>query len=472
MKSAVKIKLIVDEPTAAYLDGQSRICNWAYNHLLDPANGLRTEYVAAQNPELVPLLYTENGLRDLLPTLKDSAPFLKAVPSSPLKNAVRRLSRCIQTYQKNKQKEKKKQRAVGWPSFRSWAKNWFSLEYDEPKKGWKLEGQQLQLSFGKNEKGKQLHVAVQLADPLPNWIGTLKTCQIVKELGLFYVSFTMERALPAAPLKRPEVIALDPNHKNLAVGVSTTGKSIELANAYFIRSLEQRLDDVKSLRDKCVRKSNKIDLPEGRCYWKPSRRWEYRNTILQDLDRTRREQTKTFLYTLANALYTEFDVVAIGDYTPNGGGITTGMRRAMNNFSRLGRAKEVLAWVAQKKGKTFLEWNEYRSTKTCCRCKHVVKKGIPLDVREWTCPQCQTFHLRDENAAQNGLIRVLQELQLSGSDQRPQVIVDRCIWRFDGLGVARRTPGAAIARKRQAWSRTTRELNRSARAERSIPAHI
>lgn len=472
MKSAIKIQLNVDEQTAAYLDGQSKICNWVYNHLLDHANGLRTEYIASQNPELVKTLYTENGLRDLLPTLKAAAPFLKSVHSSPLKNAVRRLSRSIQTYQK--EKKKKSSRKVGWPSFRSWAKSWFSLEYDEPNKGWKLDGQQLQLSFGKDENGKQLRMTATLAEKLPPWTAecVFKTCRVVKELGRFYVSFTMERVLPASPIKKPEVIALDPNHKNLAVGVSTTGKSIELANAYFLRSLEQRIDDVKSLRDKCVRKSIKVDLPDGRFYWKPSRRWSYLNTILQDLYRLRREQTKTFLYTLANALYDEFDVVAVGDYTPNGGGITTGMRRAMNNVSLIGRAKEVFAWVAQKKGKTFIEWNEHRSTKTCSVCRHVVKAGIAPEVREWTCPKCQTFHLRDENAAQNGLIQVLNNLQLSGSDQRPQVIVDRCIWQFNGLGVSHISPGAVVARKRKAWSRPARELNRVARAPRSIPAHV
>ena len=64
-------------------------------------------------------------------------------------------------------------------------------------------------------------------------------------------------------------------------------------------------------------------------------------------------------------------------------------------------------------------------------------------------PAPRNFRLLRKNAAQNGLIRVLQELQLSGSDQRPQVIVKRCIWRFDGLGVERCAPGPATLASRK-----------------------
>ena len=67
----------------------------------------------------------------------------------------------------------------------------------------------------------------------------------------------------------------------------------------------------------------------------------------------RREQTKTFMFTTAHLLFRNYDCVGIGDYTPNGGGITTPMRRAMNNRSN-GRFKIILSWVARKSGKAFL----------------------------------------------------------------------------------------------------------------------
>jgi transposase len=45
--------------------------------------------------------------------------------------------------------------------------------------------------------------------------------------------------------------------------------------------------------------------------------------------------------------------------------------------------------------------------RTCHDCGFVVEEGIPVDVREWDCPHpaCACHHIRDENAARNGLKR-------------------------------------------------------------------
>ena len=44
----------------------------------------------------------------------------------------------------------------------------------------------------------------------------------------------------------------------------------------------------------------------------------------------------------------------------------------------------------------------YPSSKRCSDCGHTVK-SLPLNVREWTCPECGTAHDRDINAARNVL---------------------------------------------------------------------
>ena len=54
---------------------------------------------------------------------------------------------------------------------------------------------------------------------------------------------------------------------------------------------------------------------------------------LQEVYRIRRDQTKQFLYTVANQLYRDYDAVGIGDYVPHSAGITRTMRRAMNTQS-------------------------------------------------------------------------------------------------------------------------------------------
>ena len=321
MRSAVKIALQVGEQEATILDGQSRIANWLYNHLLATANDLRKQYRETQDKAVGKTLYTERGLRDLIPALKEAHPFLKTVYSSPLKNAALRLSQAIRAYQKGKHGRRAK--AVNWPRFRSWKRCWFSLQYEEPHKGYRVVGRTLSLSLGQDATGKQLQLTLTLAEALPHWVNhsDIRQCRIVKEGQLYSVVFTVERRLPnGKPLGN--VVALDPNHKNLAYAVGTDGEATEILNPYFLKALDKRIDQLKARRDHCQKKATQISRRDGSTLWLPSRRWRMLNARLQEVYRKRREQTKQFLYTVANRLYRDYDAVGIGDYVPHGGGIT------------------------------------------------------------------------------------------------------------------------------------------------------
>lgn len=445
MATVLKLTLEPDLDTSNILDGQSRICNYLYNMLLTTAQNLREEYKQTQDSHLAKAVYSERGLRNLLPKLKEENPFLKVVHSSPLKNTALRLSGAIQTHQKSK--KGKRRGNVGWPKFRSWKASWFSLFYDEPNKGFKIEDNQLILSLGmgKDRKRRSISIPIKDADLLKG--KEIRNLRIVKQLGTFFAVFTVQTILPE---KKPisKVIALDPNHKNLAYGVDTESKAIEIASPNWLKKFDKRIDELKSKRDSCQKKSVQAAVldengnPTGKTYWVPSKRWKKYNNTLERALQKRRYQTKTFLFTLAHALYNKYDCVGIGNYTPKGEGITTKMRRAMNNRSLIGRFKEVLSWVAIKSGKSFLEYNEEGTTRTCHCCRHVIEGGLSPSIREWTCPICKTFHLRDENAAKNGLKQVLRDLatkceisisQVSGSDLVP--VMERWAWRVLFSGV-------------------------------------
>jgi putative transposase len=411
------IKIPLDPGTQAttVLDGQSRICNWLYNTLLEHAKVLRHEFIQTQDPAIAKTVYTERGLRNLIPKMKEEHPFLKVVHSSPLKNSALRLSQAIQTHQKSK-KGKRRGKRVGFPKFRSWKAAWFSLLYDEPNKGFKVEDNNLILSLGmgQDRKHRSLTIPIKQAEVLKD--KEIRTLRIVKEHGCFYAVFTVRTILPATkPLSR--IVALDPNHKNLVYGVDNDGVAFEIAAPDFLKVYDRRIDELKSKRDRCKRQATQVavvdekGVPTGKTYWEPSQRWKKYHKALERALKKRREQTNTFLYTTAHHLYSQYDCVGIGDYTPSGGGSTTKMRRAINNRSLIGRFKEALAWVAAKSGKVFMEYNEQGTTRTCHCCRHSVEGGIALDVREWACPECKAFHLRDENAGKNGLLRVVKDLQ-------------------------------------------------------------
>jgi putative transposase len=442
----IKLQLEASEEIFRSIDGQSKICNWLYNRLLEMANILRQEFIQTGNTELTKTLYTERGLRNLLPSLKEEFPFLKSVHSSPLKNAALRLSQAIQTRQQSK-KGKRRGKEVGWPRFRSWQASWFSLLFDEPNKGFKILGDQLQLSLGMGDKRKRQSLSLTLKEAYLLKNQQIRNLRLVKQAGIYYAVFTVQVVLvERKPIKR--VIALDPNHKNMAYGVDTEGHAVEIAAPHWLKPYDKRIDELKSKRDRCDKHSKKVIVtdeqgkPTGKEIRLPSKRWQKYHSILEKALHKRQEQTKTFVYSLAHKLCQQYDCVGIGDYTPNGNGITTPMRRAMNNRSLIGRFKEALKWVALKSGKTCIEYDEKGTTRTCHCCNYANPEGLCPSIRTWECPDCQTSHIRDENAAQNGLKQVLRDLKQKGETLVSLVpssglvsVIERWAWRVLPSGV-------------------------------------
>jgi putative transposase len=462
------LKLQVDTSQEVFrsLDGQSRICNWLYNHLLERANKLRLSFIQTQDEGLARTLYTERGLRDLLPSLKEEFPFLKSVHSSPLKNAALRLSQAIQAHQKSK-KGKRKGKKVGWPQFRSWQTNWFSLLYDEPNKGFKISEDSLMLSLGMGDERKRHTISFTLkeADLLKNQ--QIRNLRIVKEAGNYYAVFSVQTVLPKTqPIKK--LIALDPNHKNMAYGVDSAGNAIEIASPYWLKPYDKRIDELKSKRDRCNKRAKKTMVTDlegkaiGKEIYLPSKRWKKYHHALEKALHKRQEQTKMFVYTLSHQLCKQYDCIGIGDYAPQGNGNSTAMRRSMNNRSLIGRLKTVLKWTAIKSGKTCIEYDEKGTTRTCHCCGYVHLNGLCPSVRTWDCPDCQTNHIRDENAAQNGLKQILRDLIKKNETLVSLVpcsglvsIVERWAWRVLPSGVQKKLCGGETA----TISRSARKLN-------------
>lgn len=66
-----------------------------------------------------------------------------------------------------------------------------------------------------------------------------------------------------------------------------------------------------------------------------------------------------------------------------------------------------LEYKAGLYGKVFLKVRPHGTTQTCSNCGHTLKDSEKLGLgdREWICPDCGTYHIRDYNAAQNILAR-------------------------------------------------------------------
>lgn len=435
MKSTIKLKLLPTEEQERILDGQSKICNWLYNFLIEEANRLRNQFRSTQDEKIGLTLYTEHGLRDLIPDLKEQHPFLKTIYNKHLKAAGDRISRTIRRQQTNKKLKRKK--ISGWPKFRSWKQDWFSLYYDEPFIGFKIEENELILSLGKDRDNKRLHLSIPIKETARLSGKKIKTLEVIKEYGKFYACFVVDEIdKPKKPIEK--VIAIDPNHKNIGYGVDDLGNAIEVRNVKrLIKRHQKTIDYLKSRRDQCERKAKEVELPNGNSVYISSRRWTHFNQALQRAYRKRREQIKHLLFALGNRLFREYDLIFMGDYTPHPGtGISKGMRRSMNNESLIGKLKLILKHLALRSGKHYEEYNERNTTKTCHGCG-IKNENLTVNDRSWKCLECGLDHIRDENAALNGLKKYFagnsgKENFMSCSDLVKQpLVVSRCTWEWN-----------------------------------------
>jgi putative transposase len=401
MKYNRKIKLLTTKEQELLLDGQSKMCNWLYNQLYEL---VETDYKHGNTKKLL----NGRNLRNEVPKIKQTSPFLYKVHSSPLKNVAMRLKEAYDRFFDPKLDNQK-------PKFRSWKKKWFSLFYDEPNKGFKLlDNNQLSISFGqwtleeykklqKKDKTmkKQLSMIVFLSEPLniTEW-EKVKTLRITKDIGGYYAVFTVENMKEEERIKETSYIVFDPNHKNLAVGIDHLGNSFELkALTSTLKYWDKRIDHIKSKRDHCVKQSKLIITPNTE-YWKPSKRWSHLNQALERAELTRREQIKQVLYSYAHYFSKKYDHILIGDYVPTPDLAQFGtMKRAMLNQTPIGQFRKILSWVQEKNQKHYTKVEEMNTTKECCVCGHLEKKEP--DVRVFTCPSCQNTLYRDMNSVVN-----------------------------------------------------------------------
>lgn len=449
VSSVLKLRLYPDEKTSYCLNDQSRKCCSLYNNLLEEANQEIKEAHETNNKELLKNIYSPYGLRNRVPRMKEQHPYLKSVYAAPLKNAALRLTHAFQAYAESVQGKRKGKR-VQKPRFHAHKAQWFSLLYDEPYKGYKIIGSSLHVSLGMGIDRKRHSIQISLPDAHLLRDKDVRNMRIVKEHGEYSAVFTISRTVPQTkPIKK--IIAFDPNHKNLFYGVDNEGCAHEIPAPLWLKRYDQRIDEIRSKLDKCSKKSIKVEIKTDTkviTYWRPSRKYtRLKNTLNRALAK-RRELIKLYCYRIANQLCKQYDFIAIGDYAPQGAGMTTAMRRSMNNRSLIAQCKRVIAWVAIKSGKTYYEYDEKGTTRTCHACGFVNQNGIHPSIRTWLCSGCLIFHNRDENAACNGLMRAYKSIEKISGEKSQLVpssgrvyIKERWAWEVLSSGAIKRRGG-------------------------------
>jgi putative transposase len=137
---------------------------------------------------------------------------------------------------------------------------------------------------------------------------------------------------------------------------------------------------------------------------------------------------KDFLHKLTTRLVRENQTIAVEDLAVKNMIKNRKLSAAIADASWSELVRQ-LKYKCQWYGRTLVKIDRwFPSSKRCGKCGHVVDK-LPLDLREWDCPECGTHHDRDINAAQNILAAGLAVLPMG---KAPWVIVCGANVRPDG----------------------------------------
>jgi putative transposase len=128
-------------------------------------------------------------------------------------------------------------------------------------------------------------------------------------------------------------------------------------------------------------------------------RYKYKKVVARVYERVSNSRAD-FLHKLSRKLVNENQVVVVENLHVKGMVRNPNLAKAISDVG-WGMFTNFLAYKLENKGGKLIEIDRwFPSSKLCSNCYHQVE-AMPLDVREWTCPHCNTHHDRDGNAATN-----------------------------------------------------------------------
>jgi putative transposase len=124
-----------------------------------------------------------------------------------------------------------------------------------------------------------------------------------------------------------------------------------------------------------------------------------------------------FLHKLTTRLVRENQTIAVEDLAVKNMVKNRKLALAISDAS-WGELVRQLEYKCDWYGRSFVKIDRwFPSSKRCGKCGHIVEK-LPLNLREWDCPKCDTQHDRDVNAAKNILAAGLA-VKVCGANVRP-----------------------------------------------------
>jgi len=327
--------------------------------------------------------------------------FLNEVSSVPLQQGLRHLQKAFANFWVGRAK---------YPKFKN-KRSGGSAEFTRSAFKWK-DGQ---VYLAKSDQP----LPIRWSRPLPEAASPSTITVKLDASGRWFVSLLICDSVEPLP-QCGKAIGIDAGITSLIA----TSDGDHIANPKHFKRLRQRLRQAQKTLSRRVKGSKNFEKARKR---------------VAQIQAQIADARKDFLHKLTTQLVRENQTIVVEDLA---------VKNMMNN-RKLSQAIADASWSelvrqleykCQWYGRTLVRIDRwFPSTKRCGYCGYVVDK-MPLDVREWDCPECGTHHDRDINAACNILAAGLAVI-VCGANVRPD--------RHKSKGQLRKTPERSRRGKKQ-----------------------
>lgn len=343
--------------------GHSR---FVWNQML---NMLNTRY--ENNPDLNMLSFSK--LSSLLTQMKKEYAWLKDVDSKALQNSVKTLRETFDRFFKKQS---------NYPRFKSGKIHKQSYKTLERT-----------IRFNHNQKYIKL--------PKLGWVkcrmslnhinnNNIKSVTVArKSNNNYYISVLVECENQDLP-KTDKIVGVDLGLADLAI----TSDGIKYPSLYLDRKYKKQLHywEKRLARRRIQAKNEGIDLRSAKNYQKA-------RIQVAKLNQKIKDTRKDYLHKITTELVETYDVICIEDLRTSNMMKNSKLTQSIASQSwRMFR--NLLAYKCLAYGKHFIAVNPYKTSQICSSCGSETGKK-PLNIRSFTCPECNTHHDRDINASKN-----------------------------------------------------------------------